>query len=287
MKETDELYYQIINNKEHWIKLDGGLSNQVFLYDNKYVIKIFDKNNNNLFVILENYYKILKDLETTLYLDKQNGYLIEKFVEGNIVDNATLFTKNFCLKIFNLIDKKIYNIIPDICKKNVILEYINYLNKYIETNKIFQDEINFVKHIFLPNINLEENEELKFSHNDIQKYNLIIKDNDINLIDWEYSGYTWKYFDHCNFIVLLINEMITGKMYDLDKIDDLIDLQYFLEIMILIYKKEKKYFLNQMLISGYTWYLWSLVKYDKTKDKLYIDYGNQIFIIIKYLCSKL
>ena len=57
--------------------------------------------------------------------------MIEKFVEGDIIDNSILFTKNFCFRIFNFIDKQIYNLTPDISKKNIILEYINFLKKYI------------------------------------------------------------------------------------------------------------------------------------------------------------
>lgn len=102
-----------------------------------------------------------------------------------------------------------------------------------------------------------------FYHNDIQKYNmLIINEEKINLINYEYSGYTWKYFDHINFIVLLFNKAITNK-FDEIKNNELYIGKYF---NLTIYKKiimdkyfdmDLDYFYSMMIISAYTWYLWS------------------------------
>ena len=38
-----------------------------------------------------------------------------------------------------------------------------------------------------------------------------------------------------------------------------------------------------MIISSYTWYLWSFVKYHLNKDTMYIDYSKQMKFIIEYL----
>ena len=85
------VYKNILNNKNKWTKMEGGISNEVFSYelnDNKYIIKILNNKNNNLFVIFSNFYILLENLETTLHIDRENNIIIEKFIEINIIKNS-------------------------------------------------------------------------------------------------------------------------------------------------------------------------------------------------------
>ena len=203
-------YLDIINNKDKWNVLEGGISNKIYKFNN-YVVKVIEKKNDNLFLVLSNYYKILEKLDTTLYIDYNDNIIIEKYIEGKIISNEELFNNDFCFTIFDIIDNVIYKLNYDIIKENIIKKYINNLSDYLEENQIFLNEYTQMKEIVYPLINKHLNNDdisLYFSHNDIHKYNIIISKDKLNFIDYEYSGYTWKYFDHCNFIVLLMNEII-------------------------------------------------------------------------------
>jgi hypothetical protein len=143
-------YIEIFNNKDKWVKTIGGISNDVYYYvDNniKFIIKILNKENNNLFVIFENYHKILENLDTTLYIDKQENIIIEKFIDGDIIDDEILFYKIFVDKIYDIIDV-ISLQQPNINKYNIILKYIELLTEYIKKNKIFIDEVDIYEKIF-------------------------------------------------------------------------------------------------------------------------------------------
>ena len=280
-------YLEIINNKDKWNILEGGISNKIYKFNN-YVVKVIEKKNDNLFLVLSNYYKILEKFDTTLYIDYNDNIIIEKYIEGEIISNEELFKNDFCLKIFDLIDNFIYKLNYDIIKENIIKKYINNLTDYLEENQIFLNEYIQIKEIVYPLIYKHFNNDdilLYFSHNDIHKYNIIISKDKLNFIDYEYSGYTWKYFDHCNFIVLLMNEIITqNNNISKENINEYFNLNFYLNILVQKYSNySKEYFLEMMIISSYTWYLWSFVKYHLNKDTMYIDYSKQMKFIIEYL----
>lgn len=287
-KETFEF---LMKKKDQWIKLDGGISNKVYKFNNKYIIKLIEKQNDNLFVSLENYYKLLENFSTTLYIDKINNIIIEKLIEGYIVMNNMLFSDEFCLRIFNLIDNQILtkkfklDHENNSCK-NVIKFYIGQLTNYIQHNNIFVDDFEKINNLVLAKISEyleQDNFELYFSHNDIQKYNIMIQpNNQIKLIDWEYAGYTWKYFDHINFILLLINEKITCINFSQHKnISQYCNLNRYKQIFFSIYADvSQEYFNSMFLLSAYTWYLWSIVKYDLSHDLMYLEYSKKMELII-------
>ena len=286
----------LMENKVHWIKLDGGISNKVFNFNNQYIIKLIDKRNDNLFLSLSNYYKLLENFDTTLYLDKINNIIIEKYIQGQIVSNENLFSAKFCIDIFNLIDRSLYPINPiinnNIEKKNIIKFYINQLSTYIKQKNISSNNLDKIDNLVLGKISKYmdgDDFELYFSHNDIQKYNIIIGlDNQINLIDYEYAGYTWKYFDHINFIVLILNEKITNKMNTIDekKISEYCNLEKYQKIFFSLYTETSlEYFNSILIISAYTWYLWSIVKYNLGNDSVYLEYSKQMELIINYIIN--
>lgn len=298
MEESYQIYELVCKNKNNWIELSGGISNKVYCYENKYVIKIINKSNDNLFLSLTNYYIVLEKLNTTIYLDKMNNIIIEKYIDGNIVSDKILFEIEFSTKVFDLIDNSLYTLNYPIEKNNIIIQYINQLSQYININNVFIEQVKKINNTVLVIIKkyiidkTNNPSELYFSHNDIQKYNILISNEEkINLIDYEYSGYTWKYFDHSNFIVLLFNEAITNKFDEIKNSEPYIE-KYF---NLTIYQKiimnkyldiDLEYFYSMTIISAYTWYLWSLVKYDKTNDNIYIEYSKQMEIIINHIINK-
>jgi hypothetical protein len=168
-------YLEIINNKDKWNILEGGISNKIYKFNN-YVVKVIEKKNDNLFLVLSNYYKILEKLDTTLYIDYYDNIIIEKYIEGKIISNEELFNNDFCFTIFDLIDNVIYKLNYDIIKENIIKKYINNLTDYLEENQIFLTEYIQIKEIVYPLIYKHLNNDdisLYFSHNDIHKYNIM------------------------------------------------------------------------------------------------------------------
>lgn len=281
------MYNNILNNEKNWIKMDGGISNDVYSFDNKYIIKKLNKKNDNLFCNFSNFYKILKNLDTTLIIDDINNIIIEKYINGTILSNEIIFNKDFCSKIYNIIDN--INIQDyEINKNNIIIEYITFLNNYIIENKLINDEYEIYK-IFADTILLDlnkNNDKLVFNHNDVQKYNILDINDNLYLIDYEYSGYTWKYFDHANFIVLLLNEFITSyNIIDSKNFNSEFDIDYYIDFTIKKYNIEKSYLLNLMFISSYTWFLWAIVKYHVKNDELYSIYIKQMLFILEKLVS--
>ena len=282
-KEDIDLYNYILNNESDWIKMNGGISNDVYLFDSKYIIKKLNKKNNNLFCSFDNFYKILQNLETTLIIDDINNIIIEKYINGTILSNEIIFNKDFCFKIYDVIDNiNIQNY--EIDNNNIIMKYITFLNNYIIENNLINNKYSIYK-IFADTILLDlskENHKLVFNHNDVQKYNILDVNNDLYLIDYEYSGYTWKYFDHANFIVLLFNEFITS--YDMKDYQNF-DIDYYIDFTIERYNIEKSYLLNLMYISSYTWFLWAIVKYHVKNEDLYSIYIKQMLFILEKLIN--
>jgi len=270
----------ILNNKNNWTKMEGGISNEVFSYEqnnNKYIIKIMNSKNNNLFVIFNNFYIILENLETTLYIDKINNIIIEKFIEINIIKNSELFSKYFLKNIFNKIDE-INLEKPNILKKNIIITYINLLTDYIDKNIIIINEIDYIKNVY-NNLNIKiDDVDLVFCHNDLHKFNILYDNNNLYIIDWEYAGYTFKYFNHCNYVVLLLYQFITD--YNNKILNDIhFDLNFYVNYIKIEYNLEKEYIKSLMLVSCYIWILWSYVKFDINKNHIYTNYKNILITI--------
>jgi thiamine kinase-like enzyme len=230
------------------------------------------KENNNLFVFFEIFFNILTNLDTTLYIDKKNNIIIEKFIEGDIIKNEKLFNINFINNFFEKI-KYIHLQKPKILKENIITKYIFTLTNYLIKKNIFLHEIILYKNNY-DNLNLKENE-LYYNHNDLQKFNIIDNNGEIVIIDWEYSGYTYQYFDHCNFIVLLFYQ------YIIDYKTNNFDLYNYVIFLTNKYNIEKIYVKSLMLISCYTWILWSYVKYDLLNNKFYLDYKDVLIYIYR------
>ena len=271
-------YNDILDNKHNWQPTEGGISNEVFCYtdnNNKYIIKILRKENNNLFVFFDTFFIILENLNSTLYIDKKNNIIIEKFIEGNIIKNEKLFDTDFLNNFFDKIEY-IHLQKPNIIKENIISKYIFTLNNYLVSKNIFIDEIDYFQNKYnclnIDYSNANNNDELCYSHNDLQKFNIIDNNGDIVIIDWEYSGYTYKYFDQCNCIVLLYYQYII----DYDKNFDLLK---YIRLLIKKYNIDKLYVKYLMLISCYTWILWSFVKFDLLHNNFYLDYKDHLVYI--------
>ena len=125
-----------------------------------------------------------------IYEDENDGWKISNYID---VDSAFDFHNKkhvnmLCkaLRNFNQVHYKCGKIFDYIDKTNKILEKIQKLdiNKYNNLMKYYQNILLIEKLI------KKDNWDFQLSHNDIWEDNLLVKGDDIYLIDWEYAGDT-------------------------------------------------------------------------------------------------
>jgi len=276
------VYNKIVQNKNKWVKLGGGISNEVYLFDfddEKYVIKKLNRKNNGFFNYIENYMKYLINSKYFVHFDETNDIYIERFIEGDIINNDILYDMQFLTVICSEIDL-INELSMNIPKENIILKYLNNFIQYLKSHNEFSKFVPYEK-IIDEIIKNKSEYELVYNHNDVQKYNILIDDNSdkkIIILDFEYAGYSWKFFDHANFVVLLHIDM--NIFHDIN-IDD---------YLFAICKRYNgceynlhTHLIDLMIIASYLWTMWAHVKYIITNDEFYLEYSNQLFNILKKL----
>jgi len=274
-----DTYKFLLEHRNNWTKLSGGISNDVYKYDS-YIIKILkhdDRLNN-----LDNYIAYLIKSPYYVYFDPNTYIYVEHYIDGGIIENNMLYDKTFFKnKLIPLIDN-INNLTVDISKTNIIKIYIQQYRTIYQTIKnsnsnndaydayhtcdIYDTYDDVYIDLLLNDLDeYFQQEKLCYNHMDIQKYNLLGKDNEIILIDYEYAGYTWKYIDHANFICLL--HIDTDKYIDIN-IDD------YLILLKEIYNVDELIILKMMLIMSYIWLYWTNIKIITTEDSYYVLYKN-------------
>jgi thiamine kinase-like enzyme len=177
-------------------ELLGGSTNRSFLAVsglNKIVIRVNNQNNENLGFDRQREIKILALIESLNISPKiyfaDNNVLVSDFIEGYQWTNKDFAIPSNKQKVFSVIDK-IKNVkVPFFLERQKYSKYCqNYIKQLVATsnprkNK-FYDELMAVavtldSKVWSPVIN----------HQDIVPGNLIEKDNQIFLIDWEYSAF--------------------------------------------------------------------------------------------------
>lgn len=93
-------------------------------------------------------------------------------------------------------------------------------------------------------------------HNDTYNVNFLVNDKEINIIDWEYSGYGDPAND--------IGSIICRHPFTDEEIDELLQFYFGRDIT----PKEYRHFMAYIAISGWYWFCWSLCK-----DSLGDDFG--------------
>ena len=149
----------------------------------KYQIKISKGINNDYF----NEVNALKLYDDTSYIYFNNkGYRIKKWIEGQVItkwDDETIITMAKKMKLMHLISPT--NLISHNYRQYLFVDLnIKFLNTYLLLIKKY------------------ENETQVFSHNDLNKDNVIKNNNILTFIDFEYARANSPYWD----IVNLINE---------------------------------------------------------------------------------
>lgn len=162
-------------------------SYKVTTCNGKYVVRIANKNidRNNEKI----YLKYLKN-SNYIYYDNLTGNSICKWIDGR---NPTIFECNqdhLFFKICELINGFSKINLNDILGMNEF-DYYKFFNADI--NKNFLDRYKIL-------IEKYKNDKKVFSHNDVSPLNIIVNNNDVFIIDFEWSSLNHPYWDIANFI---------------------------------------------------------------------------------------
>lgn len=129
------------------------------------------------------------------------GVLIKKWIEG-----STVKSWDDPKKLFNEI-KKFHLLKPDTDEKLDLLKYEHHFDKLTKEDQN--------KYISL--INKYKKDKLVYCHNDINKKNVLVNQNNLYLIDFEWSCYAPEYFEYAQ---IKVTEGLTYPGLNKDKLEE-------------------------------------------------------------------
>jgi len=216
-------------NDNYFVKI--GKNSNKFFFDN--LIKEIDiyKNNqgNQNLPNLIDYY--ICDNVCLIILEKING----KMIGQNRNEFNLNLTKNERLNIIkNVLDIKNIKI-----NNNLDNSYNREecLQKYLETSKMFLDENIYNKIRKLKNEIISEKYERVIAHGDLISTNIMLNNDNVIFIDWEFISYKPKYYD---LIYFLLFSKTDNSIDIIDEIDFNIDKKESLKDGIILCLKEIK-----------------------------------------------
>ena len=166
-----------------------------YLNNKKSIIKIYSQDLSQIKIDRKNEIKILNEIRhldlspKILFHDVQKRIIIYEYIDG---DELILTNKNNerVLSILGKVLKKIHKI------KTINIEDNLFRNSIYAYKEILKDEDSEVirKGFDLYEELSADNTKIVFSHNDLNKSNLLINNN-IIFLDWEYASFNHPYFD--------------------------------------------------------------------------------------------
>lgn len=266
--------------------ISKGLTNKTFSFkvnDKKYVYRypggdapekidrILEKKN-------QEFAKKIGIDDSYIYEDENEGWKISRFIESDTQfdfknsKHITLLCETLrklnnahikCGKEFNYINK-ITNILEKI--KNIDVNLYNDISKYykniLKTNELIK----------------KDNWDCELSHNDIWEDNLLLQDNKLYLIDWEYAGDSDIGYD--------ISKLCVKSECSFEKLPEY--LQYYFKR--LPTEDELNHLIGCTVVSYYYWFVWAtymkLVGHDydywiNRYNKIFLSYYNKYLEIYK------
>ena len=242
-------------------KLSGGLSNEIFLIDNKYIWKNIK---NSYLFDHTNEIEVLKKIDL-------NRFPVKLF-EYNILNNpkyicySFLKGKNISLEYFKMNISQIIKLAKEYnnCQVNVPNFWVEIIPKWIKLlpNNLFENSINQIYHELDNLMNIFEKDNLVLCHHDIHSGNIIFNNNELYLIDLEFSFNNYVYIELGNIICEYYTDYSKELYYYQDitpeiKINVLKD--YGIEINELNLKKLE----IGILISHFYWMIWGFLVNNK------------------------
>ena len=269
---NDEASFDNLSIKQ----INIGLTNKIFLISfdgsQKYILRIGNPNRNLLGI------DRIKEIDNCknfscgffveiLFYDETNDILLTSFFDGKSIEPKKILEDEKKLQTF-------INAIRNIHQQPILKNIKNEDLYPVKINKFYLKSLEDI----LPEFNLEEEKEfLNFvinneinnlnpciCHNDLVWTNLLWKDNDLKIIDWEYSDFSDCYFDLAGFCI--------EQNFDEEMIQKIL-LNYFQNIPI----SYKKFYLMCALYSLKN-YLWALIFESCTEDNKHKDLLNNLNI---------
>lgn len=247
-------------------KLLGGMSNHTYkikVLEDYYVFRIIGEGG-NLFVDRDEELFNLKQVDSlnlnteTVYFDVVSGLKVSKYVEGTVLTETKI--EDHLKELANTLKKLHHSKLKAYDKYN----HIKRLNKYQSyVDEVSEDYLNLKSKWVTIFNKYFKNVKMVFCHNDAQRSNIVVAEDKLYLLDWEYAALNDIYYDFAGFGNVSIEDSFLLLESYLDRTPTKLEIN-----------KVKFYRMFQAL----QWYLVALYK-----DK--INLGPALKLDFKYLAN--
>ena len=248
--------------------LKQGMTNDSFIFsinNERYIIRVPGVNTEKIINRYQEYdvYQAIKDeefVEPVVYIDRDKGYKISKFIENSHTVNPKDWNEiSACLKRLRDFHSQLHRVEHYFD----VFEHINYYESLMPNASIYEDYGNTKKNIeSLESIIENLVKEWTLCHIDAVCDNFLVTENqDVYLIDFEYAAMQDPDLDLAMFIVY--------SLFDRQEIDRIIDIYF--ENQVTPLKRYKIY--SYIAMVGLLWSNWCEAKQDE--DLLNSSYAKQ------------
>ena len=266
--EVIQSVFNIKNNDIELTPLKQGMTNDSFIFslnNERYIIRVPGINTEKIINRHQEYdvYQAIKDeefVEPVIYIDRDKGYKISKFIENSHTVNQKDWNEiNACLKRL----KEFHNQSHRVEHYFDVFEHINYYESLMPNASKYEDYKETKKNIeSLEPIIENLVKDWTLCHIDAVCDNFLVTENqDIYLIDFEYAAMQDPDLDVAMFIVY--------SLFNRQEIDRIIDIYF--EHQVTSLKRYKIY--SYIAIVGLLWSNWCEAKQDK--ELLNSSYAQQ------------
>lgn len=273
------------NEKVSITKIDSGVTNQVFtIFDGSIPTYIFRLYGNNLDSLIDRNYenKLIEYLNSNnigpQIIINSKDYRIEKFIKGNTKIDPSQYQQKLGKKILELHQIPILNKNKCFWKRLDFWVRISDPPYQTEFNKLANYLKDEKQNLFL--------NEIVLGHGDLCLDNIIVKDEEINLIDFEYSCNLPRAFDLANHLCEYNGLISDENSYPEKKIREFLIKSYLDEIK--EYQPQDLKLVDMYsLISHYQWGCWGIIMQQSTNKQFnYKKYEDYRFGLFKKYYSK-
>lgn len=251
--------FNLKNNDIELIPLKQGMTNTSFIFsinNERYIIRVPGLNTEKIINREQEFdvYQAIKGeafIEPIIYIDKEKGYKISKFIENSHTVNPQDWNEiSACLKRLRDFHNQLHRV--EHCFD--VFEHINYYESLMPNASIYEDYAETKKNIGLLKPIIENLvKDWTLCHIDAVCDNfLVTEEQDVYLIDFEYAAMQDPDLDVAMFIVY--------SLFDRNEIDRIIDIYF--EHQVTPLKRYKIY--SYIALAGLLWSNWCEAKQDET-----------------------
>lgn len=251
--------FNLKNNDIELIPLKQGMTNTSFIFsinNERYIIRVPGLNTEKIINREQEFdvYQAIKGeafIEPIIYIDKEKGYKISKFIENSHTVNPQDWNEiSACLKRLRDFHNQLHRV--EHCFD--VFEHINYYESLMPNASIYEDYAETKKNIeSLKPIIENLVKDWTLCHIDAVCDNfLVTEEQDVYLIDFEYAAMQDPDLDVAMFIVY--------SLFDRNEIDRIIEIYF--EHQVTPLKRYKIY--SYIAMAGLLWSNWCEAKQDET-----------------------